>query len=341
MGRIQLSYRSPYNDIYGVTKSVAITSRVWVRNGIGTAAVYVPESHEDLRRLIQWGNIIVLTEDGVPPWIGQMVSREYDGHGFSLGLKSAEWMLQGKLTGQGRVYGAVASTSAGSVAADLFYNAAIANNDLRVLHPGIFSASASVFREYNYTDLLDAWQKLATDVGADFWVDGNLQAHFVDNRGTDKRGSVVLREGRHLAEVKVVESAEDVVTAVIGLGDGGTVAEKPKLLLKHPNPVFFRAKTLEISGAATPDALNETVRQALVAGAAPSIAVDAAVLLRDGSFGGFWMGDIIQLVVRHPLYTIIDVKVIGIELSAQSVMRAIFQVIPKVVATDIQPWTII
>lgn len=341
MGRIQMNYRTPYNELIAVTKSVAVSSRVWVRNGVGTATIYVPATHPDLARLVAWGNIIELTEAGVPPWIGQVVNREYDGHGFSLGLKSAEWMLQGKITGQGRVYGAAGATSAGSVAADLFYNAAIANSDHRVLRPGIFNASASVFREYNYADLLDAWQKLATDVGGDFWVDSDLYAHFTDERGSDKRGVVVLREGYNLAEVRVVENAEEVLTAAIGLGEGSTVVEKPKLLLRRHNNSFFRAKALDITGATTPEGLAETVRLALTEGAAPIIGVDAAVIMRNGTFGSFWIGDTIELVIKHPLFNSLAVKVVGIELSAQSVMRAVFQVIPAVVPTDIQPWSII
>ena len=341
MGRIQLSYSSPNNDLYAVTKSVGIASRVWVRNGVGTAVVYVPHNHPDLVRLVAWGNIIQLTEDGVAPWIGVVVSRAYDGLGFTLNLKSAEWFLSGKITGQGRIYGAASAISAGAVAADLFMNAAVANADLRVVQPGVFNAASSVFREYNYADLLDAWTKLANDVGGDFWVDSTLYAHFVQSRGSDKRGSVVLREGYNLAEVKIIESIEEVVTAVIGLGDGATVVEKPKLLMRHPSNSFFRAKAIDVSGATTPDALDATVRQALINGAEPLLTIDASVIMRSGSFGNFWIGDIITLIVRHPLLNVIDVRVLGVEISAQSVMRAIFQVIPNVLGTDIQPWSII
>ena len=204
--RVQLAYSSPYDLLYKVTKDISVSTMTWVRNGVGTATIAVPISHPDFRRLVAWGNIFRLNSEELRPWVGQMVSRELSGGVMHLNCKSAEWMLQGKLTGQGKLYGATGGEAAGGVAASLFYNAAIANNDIRVLQPGIFSASQRVFREYNYEDLFKAWEALAADCGADFWVDERLQAHFSDQRGRNYADQLVLREGRQLSDVKVVES---------------------------------------------------------------------------------------------------------------------------------------
>lgn len=325
MGRIQLGYSTPYDQLIDVTKDVQVSSRVWVRNGVGTAQVYVPYSYRDWKNIITYGNILRMREYGVPTWTGVVVSREWTGNGFNIGCKSAEWLLSGKITGQGRVYGAQGGSDAGSVASDLLYNA-LANCDVDTIHPGSFRVTKKVFREYNYADLLDAWSKLADDTGADFWVDDQLRAHFLDLRGTDKRSTVILREGRQLTDVRVVEGIEDFYNAIIGLGDGSKVMDKPKLLLKRPNTWLFRAKTLDVNGATTPDAMNDTVRQELE-NCEPTVAVDANVVKGTKGYGSFWLGDIITLVLKHPLYHTVQVKVNGLELGSENSMRGVFDVI--------------
>lgn len=340
MGRVQLQVNSKFNGLVTVTKDVAVTSRTWVRNDTGTATIVVPTSHPRLYDIIQWGNILRLREYGVPTWIGQAVSREWGYGTITLQCKSAEWMLQKKLTGQGRVYGAGGAVPAGQVAADLFYNAAVQNNDIRVLHGGAFTLSRRVFKEYNYADLYESFRKLAEETGGDFWVDENLVVHFCDNRGTDKRGSTVLREGRHLSEVRIVESADDVLTAAIGLGEGDKVVDRAKLLLKLPDQPFFRAEVVDVNGATSPEMLNDPVRTELSTRGMPRIAVDANIQRINGTYGDFWVGDLITLVVKHPIYRQLGVKVIGLELGDNETMRGIFEVIPSP-GVEPAPWGII
>lgn len=338
--RVQLSYSSPYDHLYKVTKDIAVTSMTWVRNGVGTATIDVPTSHPDLQRLVEWGNIFRLNSLDVRPWVGQMVSREWSNGVMHLGCKSAEWMLQGKLTGQGKLYGASGGEAAGGVAASLFYNAAIANNDIRVLQPGVFTASQRVFREYNYEDLFKSWEKLAADCGADFWVDEYLRAHFTDQRGRNLADTLVLREGRHLSDVRVVESAEEILTAAVGIGDEISGSIRPTFRLRYTNSPFFRAQTISVSGAKDESALEWPVRSALTEKGEPRLAVDANILKINGSYGDFWIGDIITLVVKHPLLQKINVRVIGLEKGTGDVLRGIFEVIPAVSQTTLVPWTL-
>ncbi len=338
--RVQLAYSSPYDLLYKVTNSVAVGSMTWVRNGVGTATIDVPTSHPDFARLVAWGNVIRLNTSELRPWVGQVVRREWSGSVMRLGCKSAEWMLQGKLTGQGKLYGATGGETAGGVAASLFYNAAIVNNDIRVLQPGVFTAAQRVFREYNYEDLYKAWAALAADSGADFWVDERLQAHFTDQRGHNYTDQVVLREGRQLSDVSVAESAEDILTAAVGIGDEISGAVRPTFRLRYSGSPFFRAQTISVSGARDDSALEWPVRSALTARGEPRLTVDATILKINGSYGNFWIGDSLTLVVKHPLVNKINVRVVGLEKGTDDTLRGVFEVIPAVSQTTLVPWTL-
>jgi hypothetical protein len=250
-------------------------------------------------------------------------------------------MLKGKLTGQGRVYGAGGNANAGGVAADLFHNAAVVNNALRVLQPGQFICQKPVFREYNYADLFDAFKALATDTTSSFWVDERLQCHFMGLRGLDKRASVVLREGKHISGVRLVEDAESTVNAIVGLGSGSSITTRPKLLRYIPGQPFFRAKVLDAGNVPSPAGLVEPVQSALIEGAQPKLAVDATISRVNGVFEDFWIGDLITLTLKNNYYPKLEVRVVGIELSGQDAMRAVFEVLPVVTVSGIQEWNIL
>lgn len=342
MSRVQVQVSSLTDDLQFLTNALAVTSRTWVRNDVGTATIVVPYSHPRLRELAAYGNVIRIKERNFPTWVGQVVQREWDSSNGTvvLSCKSAEWMLQKKVTGQGRVYAGNSGNSAGAVAYSIYDNAARANSDLRQIRPGYFNSPKTAHREYNYADLFEALKDMAEDYGADFWVDEELKLHFT-TRGADRRGVVVLREGRHLSGVRVADSAEEMVTAVVGLGEGNSIPEKPKLLRKLTGTPFFRAEVLDVNGVGSEDALRSPVEEKLIKDGQPRVTVDASVERINGTYGNFWIGDTITLVTRHPFLRQVDVQVVGIERGESDSMRAVFSALPATQYTNIVPWTVI
>lgn len=341
MSNVQLQVFSKNDTLEFVTKTVAVTSRTWVRNEVGTATLVVPPSHPKLAALAEYGKIIRLVEKGFPTWVGQVVTREWDGNSglVSLNCKSAEWILQKKLTGQGRVYAGNSDTSAGAVARSVFENAARENSDLRQLKAGTFNAPRTAHREFNYADLFESLQKMAEDYGVDFWVDDQLRVHFTQ-RGVDRRATVVLREERHLTNIRIGDSAEEMITAVVGLGEGSSIPEKPKLLRKLSGTPFFRAEIFDVNGVGSEDGLAEPVEETLLTRGQPRLMVDATVEKINGSYGAFWVGDIVTLVTRNPFYRTVVAQVVGIERGEADSMRAVFGALPLNTYTRVVPWKV-
>ena len=342
MSTLQIQVSAPTDELLFLTRSVAVTSRTWVKNDVGTATIVVPYSHPKLRELADYGNIIRIRERNSPTWVGQVVQREWDSANGTvvLGCKSAEWILQKKITGQGRIYAGNSGNSAGAVAYAIYDNAIRANSDLRQIKPGFFNVPKTAHREFNYADLFEALKDMADDYGADFWVDDNLKLHFTA-RGSDRRGVVVLREGRHLSGVRVTDSAEEMVTAVVGLGEGSNIQEKPKLLRKLTSTPFFRAEVLDINNVGSEEALRAPVEEKLIKDGQPKVTVDASVERINGSYGNFWIGDYITLITRHPFLRQVDAQVVGIERGTSDSMRAIFSALPSYRYMNIVPWSVV
>lgn len=341
MPKVQVQVSSPRNEPLLVTKKCSVESSTWAKNDVGTTRIIVPTGSSEAEIIAGAGNIIRVVRKGLPIWAGVVTTEEWVDGRYTLGLKSAEWLAKGKLTGQGRVYGANGGAAAGSVAADLFQNAAHQNNDLRVLQAGTFDASTLIFRTYDYADLFEALKKLAEDQGADFWVDDKLRVHFRNQRGRDKRDTVTLREGYNLTDVRIVQDYEEVVTAVIGLGEGNSIPAKSKRLLKQPNASFFRARVLNVSGAATPSMIEGPAREALRAGSQPRIAVEGNVAMINGAYADCWIGDLVRVITRHPKHRSLSAQVVGVEIGTENKLRLVLEVIPSNTIGSPLDWTIV
>src|SRR5215212_7835555 len=208
MGRILVEYSDAYNYYSAVTPYAADVTRTWVRNDVGTASMTFPLTTPNLWGVIQWGRIIRIHEYGVPSWVGVATEREWTSEGVTLHLKSAEWLLQKAITGQGLAF--TAGARSGTIAYGLFASAYLVNRLHRPIRAGTFDGSKARFKEpYNYADCWTELKNLAEEDGADVWVDANLFCHYRDLRGTDKRTSIKLREGQHLVGVRIHDSIED------------------------------------------------------------------------------------------------------------------------------------
>src|SRR5262249_35645902 len=152
---------------------------------------------------------------GVPPWVGLITERSASDGAVQVQLKSAEWLMQKKLTGSGLTFGAQGGDTSATIAYGLFQSAYLHNCRLPNLRPGAFTATRQHFKQYDYVDLYEEIRKLADEDGAAFWIDENLLLHFTNTRGTNKTTTIKLREGKHLVNVRTSESAEDVLTAAV------------------------------------------------------------------------------------------------------------------------------
>ena len=346
MSKIQLQVSSPYDAPLHLTSAISVASRVWARNDIGTATIFVPRSDPKFSTIIEWGNLLRLNQLGLPSWVGVAVTREWSPQGVTLGCKSAEWLLGKKLSGQGKVYGAGSPVTVGHVANDLFTSAALYNNRIRNLKPGVFDASVHVFRKYDYADLLEAYRKLADDTGTEFWVDAGLRVHFRNTRGRNLvagNSLVVLREGKHLVDVALSESAEEVITAAMALGNGSEIVARPKKSAQTSNPDFFRAEVLNVSGAASPEALEAPLYEHLAMRTQPKMTIDATIVNTNGPgqpFNpAFWVSDTLRVVLRHPLYSALTVRITAIEAVTSGKLRGVFEVIPPTYSAGYLPWS--
>lgn len=334
MGRILVEASDHYNSIRIVSPYASNVSRTWVRNGIGTAELTFPFSTPNLLFLITWGRIYRIYEYGVPPWAGVATEIEWGDGVAILHLKSLEWTLRKNVTGQGLFF--QPGSSAGKIAYGVFASSYLSN---RVVHPikaGIFDATKPHFKEpYNYADGWEVLSKLAEEDDADVWVDADLYCHFRDSRGTDKTNTIKLREGKHLVNVRVLESIEDCLTGAIALGKGDSIASKPKIITSWmADPGYEMVEALNYDNVTSQDELFELAKKEITKRAYPSLSVDAE-LVGGEYWGQFGVGDTVQLMLTSYLnydywsglgqtWSLIrPAKVLGMELSGEDRMRLV------------------
>lgn len=335
MGRILVEYSDQYNYYSNVTPHAADVTRTWVRNDVGTAEMTFPLTTPNLWGIIQWGRIVRIHEYGVPSWVGVATEREWTDAGVTLHLKSAEWLLQKSITGQGLAF--PAGTRSGAIAYGLFASGYLVNRLYRPIRPGIFDGTKTRFKEpYNYADCWTELKNLADEDGADVWVDDKLYCHYRDMRGTDKRTTVKLREGLHLVNVKVSDSIEDTLTKAIALGKGDTIPAKPKLSTSYNGDLGYeRAEVLNFDTVDNPDGLREPLFQAIRDRVYPKFTIDAEFIkVPSGAFWGqFFIGDIIEVLLTSYLdqsgkfQLNAPVRVLGMELGGEDRMRLVLEVI--------------
>lgn len=338
--RIIAEFSSPRDELLGVCPYVSDVSREWIFNDFGTASFSLPGTTPRLYEFVNWGNIVRLHEEGVPSWVGVVTERKWNKGNVQLNLKSAEWLLQKKITRQGLLLGANGGVAAGAIASALFYSAAIRSNRVQNLKPGNFDATTMHFRQYDYVDLFDALQEMAEKDGAAFWVDTDLFVHYRNRRGVDKsQGNypIVLYEDTQLIDVELTERIENVITAAMALGAGDSLTAKPKYGVAINHPRLFRAEVMNQSGVKTPAGLVEPTKAIIKERSEPELLVDATMLRydnkRDGTpqfaeWGKFWLGDIVKLVLYSTGYPLeVSAQLIGAGIDEENKMRLVSKLV--------------
>lgn len=332
MGKIIVEWGNEYDYAKAVTPHAAGVSRTWVWNDIGTATVAFPMTTPQLSKIIEWGQTIRIHEDGVPSWSGVVEGREWSAEGVALQLKSAEYLLTRKITGQGLFF--QPGTRAGAIAYGLFVSAYLKNNYIHALKAGIFDASKPHFRlPYDYADLWTELKALADEDGAALWVDENLHVHFRNTRGSDKSATIKLREGKHLTNVRVHETIADAITAAVALGNGAEIQNKPQVAIKWDTDAkYFRAEVLNFSDINEREGLREPTRQTIRERGVPRVTLDADFIRTPSGehWGAFFIGDVVEVEVSSYLgWPYFRARVLGIEMAGEDVMRLVLEIIPR------------
>lgn len=334
MADILVEWRGPFDYGPQVTPFASDVSRTWVLNDAGEGSLFLPDSVDNLNQIVKWGNLLRIYERDVPPWAGIILERAWENGGVRLSLKSAEALLQKKITRQGLIFGQTAATAAGAIAREVFRSAYQNNNPFQTLKAGLFDATKTHFKQYDYVDCFETLQALAEEDGAAFWVDPtDLTVNFRDRRGSET--SVVLYENVHLFDVRVVEQATDIVTAVLALGEGSDLPSKPKITMQWWTVAeYFAAEVLNVNGATYPEALIEPAKERIRQQALPRTVIDANFAKVDATWGAFHIGDTIELVTARAYDTFFvrgskaRVKVVGLEKGEADSYRCVFEFVP-------------
>ncbi len=332
--RIVAEFSSPLDEPIGVCPFISGVQREWIFNDFGSASFFLAGGTPNLARYLVDGNIVRLHEEGVPSWVGMADEQTWRNGSVHLKLKSAEWLLSGKVSQQGMVFASGQDTT-GQIAHALFQSAAVHSSRIDNLRPGVFDASTRHFRRYDYVDLYDAYTDLSSVDGSAFWVDADLKVHFRDQRGRDWSGDnnpVVLYENLQLVDVTVTRRISSMYTAILGLSNGKDLASKYKYAAAKAHPTIFRGKVVNYN-VNTLSQLYGPVESQLSQEVEPEFAVDCTMLRYNArvdsrpqfsEWGRFWVGDIIRMVL-YSMATPLDVrvKVLGIGMDESDKIRLV------------------
>lgn len=324
MAVITLAYANAQGVLRGATAAVANVQRSWLLNDCGAASFDIPLAHEAAPYVSTPDAILWLYEDNVPPFVGTVVERSWSDGMLNVQLRSAEQLLRGLITRQGMLFGVDNPVSLGTVA----YNLALSGlaNVYSPLQLGLCDASAAKFAQYDYADVYEAITTLTKDRAAFFWVDEQLRLNVRDSRGQDLRSSVVLSEGHALADVRVVETFDSVVTAIVGLGKGGDLLSRPKKAMREARIGREHGAVVEYSDAIDEAAVEHRLVNELARTSTPTRTIEATLLPSHSYYRTVALGDIVTIVTNSPLgWTTTECLIVGIERDATDRYRLAFE----------------
>lgn len=314
---------SPFGQLIRVTRHVGNINRTWVLNDIGTAHIEIPTSAPNFTQITSWGNIFVIYDKYLPPWIGVVETCTTENGLWSADLKSAEYLMKDRLTQQSLVIGAQNGGMFTHAIVQKLFTSAMALG-WTPLTLGVLGSIKKHFKEYEYADLFEAIQALAQEDEAVFWVDDKLKLNFVN--AVDEGNRLTLFEHRDISEVAFSENITEVATAVIAFGEGADVLRKPKRIYSAPSDKFFRVKKYDVKGAKTANQLDTPAKEFIQKNYDPRVAIDGNIINRNGLWGRLSVGQTINLVVYGKGAGVYTAKIIGLQ-SNDTQLRAVFEVI--------------
>ena len=208
-------------------------SRGW-RLGDFTGASFEVSRDDDAfgivaeRDLLSLGNMVVIEETGLPPWVG-FIEKDTWGlkaTGVAVQCKEAAQLLQERKTPKQFL---VAENTSSAVRRVLLE--ANAQNPTGIFAATVESGCRATV-DLSSVSVADALDSLCEISGQEWWVEPAISAGKVEltlhvgSRGEDKSGSIVLREGQ-LVDAKYVLDAKNIVASLTIVGSGASFATRP------------------------------------------------------------------------------------------------------------------
>lgn len=333
------AFYTPLGRPISITKRVANVSRSWVRNDIGKGSLALPRTLPDLMTIVSWGNIVRIVEQDLDPWVGVInQQRSWSSGSVEIQLDSLESLLTGHITDQGLRLGAAAGgMPSREIARTIITNAL--GNGWSPLSVGSLAGTKVHYKEYDYAVLFEALKDLATEDDAWFWVNENRQIYFQPTRGISIEDTF-LAENAQLYNVRSTEDASEVVTNILGLGDGSDLVEKPKLLRRIRNPYFFKAEVIDYPDILDQAGMISPVTEELKKRGKPKVTIDAEIPNINNVWQKIRMGNRINIGTYRDQYIVERTRIVGIEAVTGSPLRCLFETIQNEQYGPVEPWVI-
>ena len=180
------------------------------------------------RDLLSLGNMVVIEETGLPPWVGFIEKDSWGlkATGVAVQCKEAAQLLEERKTPKQFLVSENTSSAIRRVLLE-----ANAQNPTGIFAATVESGCLATV-DLSSVSLADALDSLCEISGQEWWVEPAVSAGKVDLtlrvgvRGEDKSGSIVLREGQ-LVDAKYVLDAKNIVVSLTIVGSGASFATRP------------------------------------------------------------------------------------------------------------------
>lgn len=337
MAVVALEYADHRGKGQGLTKTASNIVRSWVKNDTSTASFEIAADNPKAASILKTGNIIRIRETDVPTWVGLIEEYKKEGGVYQCNLKSAEWLLQKHITPQtvNVPAGTALNVAVEQLVAAGIYSA-VGGTPL-IMQP-VRPMGFAVFKQWQYADVFEELKKLCDEFGIHFWVDASLNINVAAERGQDYRSTQLahLRENRNFLDVVVTQSINEIVTAVVALGEGNDIAAKPKAGRRIPHPTIFRAEQIEAKGATTPEMAQVAADNYLRAHYYPRVTIEGRLTNNRAIWKYINIGNFVTIVLADG--TKYQSIVEGMQLENDGTMRLVFTALNTTPLPTIMAW---
>ncbi len=141
-------------------------------------------------------------------------------------------------------------------------------------------------------------------------------------------------------DVELTERITNSLTAAIAMGDGSTLATRPKYTIAQRSTRLYRAEVLNLSGVKSPDGLVTPTQRAITERSRPESVLDATQLKYNNrannatftEWGKAWVGDTVVLVLYAKGYSnpmTVNAKVLGVSIEQEDKLRLVVSILPS------------
>lgn len=301
-----------------------------VINGIGIATLQVGYDHPKANEYyLGAANLARIRYPGLRPWAGRIDDHRWQAGTISVTLHSLETLVRKRRSAETRSF---VGTAGGVCAralideANAIYPTGVLTDDDLIWHGGALQTFTCYF-----DDLFERIQKLATDVGAEWWIDEERYFHWQQRRGADKL-DVILEDGVNVADgSSYSELSTEMTNDWIAVGYGEDWGQKPKRRAFDQTSIDrygIREGTEDAQDLPTLAALDARAAALVSETGNPLRLFDLSVPNRDGVWSQLELGDRVRVRGTRWGWGGADelVRIIGVEVNEMAgIMRLTVQ----------------